>query len=359
MVVYLFIGVAVFSALYAVMYLYVPARLTKDRTYATDKERGEAEDRHRTILSATATAVGAVIAFSYGVYKDIDEGSEKASKESQDRADRLRKDSISQLDSYISRLSHESVVDKTSAIYSMGSIVTVSADLDQTVFPTLLLYVQQHAGQEPPLVQRQDAVHYANITPDVQAAINVLGWRTVSDDNRFRVVDFRHLTLVRPNFHGSTGYQRAWFSGAVLLGADMRYANFEGAFFDGTSFGDWMAFGQSKSGNHHADPNSSCDDEKEHGWSEELTSKDCWWDWMRYDHVANFTGANLRKASFKSAGLSGAIFDDADVAGADFGGADLSRADFRKARNLARAKIDKRCYPQARFPENFLNVKCP
>ncbi|WP_448206286.1 pentapeptide repeat-containing protein [Azospirillum sp. sgz302134] len=357
MVTTLIIGTLIFAAAFFVVYAFAPKRLISDLPDkgASESEikifelRAKEEERHRAILSASLTVIGAAIAFVYGVYKDVDTKAEQKEHELSTRKMENRKETVAQMEKYMTALSGSDPFVKASAIYSIGNLSKIDSDLNNATSQSLTLYIRNHTEQEPEKIKSGEKMEYKKISQDIQAAIDVLGWNDY--DRGFRAIDFSHLYLIQPNFHGTGAYHNSLFSGATILRADMRDANFEYSKFDGANFGDWRAFGAPSENDHHAPDRSTCQDEEDKGWSNEISRKSCWWDWMRYNYSANFTRSHLKGATFIGAGLEGAVFDEADLEKADFSGANISRADFSNSNNLDKAIFKNVCGVEIKWPE--------
>ncbi len=187
------------------------------------------KDSDRKIAGAILIGYGAVVSFGYNALKGQDDAKVAANKEQLDS-----------LEAAFAKLDTASPGQSKILIRVIAKAGDSNSFLHRVAFSGLVGYVQDKT-RNPAAIS--NTTRWANIGEEAQTALEVIGNRRLVLDDQTRAIDFRHLTMVQPDFHDLPGYQNTLFTGSAIYGADFRNAHLEGADFRGASMGDWQAYG--------------------------------------------------------------------------------------------------------------------
>jgi hypothetical protein len=261
----------------------------------------------------------------------------------------------------IDQLGHREVDVRLAGIYTLERIARESPSDHGPIMEILAAFVRQHAPWPPPIqVRRGDGDQAVALATgghlndgghrkprprtDVQAALTVLGRRTLAYDSGFPI-GLAHTSLAGANLSGAH-LERAVLSESNLEGADLFAANLRGADLEGANLQgaslltanlkDTILWGANMEGARLYGAN-----------LEGAVLKG-----------ANLTGAGVTGADLKDAGLSGAILRDAHLQGANLEGAGLEGASLEGAglegANLKGAILKNATYDSGTvWPEGF------
>jgi hypothetical protein len=215
-------------------------------------------------------------------------------------------------------------------IYALERLMTDSPRDEPTIIEVLCALVRTHAV--PPAGEDRTAASLSPSSPDVYAAVTVLGRRPRPDDRNNARLDFAGARVAMPH---------AGLTGADLSGADLRGANLGGADLGGADLrgadlrgADLRAPDLSGANLRDADLSLADLNLADLSLADLSLANLRGADLSRADlSGANVSGANLRLANLRDADLSGANLFGADLTdaglhGLDLRGADLSGANF-------------------------------
>jgi Pentapeptide repeats (8 copies) len=208
---------------------------------------------------------------------------------------------------------------RVGGIYALERIARDSARDQPTVMEVLAAFVRDHSGEQwpPPTVHEAGANPPGRLTrPDVQAALTVMGRRTIRDDSQ--QINLAAAILISANLRGAN------LVAADLSGADLREADLSGADLSHASL--------SSADLNEADLSEAILNEADLSGTDlseaDFTSARLIGAQLGGAHLdgAKLGFAHLQGARLRRADLSNADLREADLSGADFGGADLSDA---------------------------------
>jgi hypothetical protein len=178
----------------------------------------------------------------------------------------------------VNQLGSAKVEVRLGGIYGLERIAEESSSTRLQAFEVLAAFIRQHTRVMTRANRFEEVSELQRRTPDVQAALTVIGRRTVLPTDA--PIDLRNADLRRANL-GGANLERALLSGSELQDSNFTNANLRMANLDDAV----MSF-------------------------------------------ARFDKAQLQKASFQRALMSGAGFQDTQLQGAILFGADLRTASF-------------------------------
>ena len=230
----------------------------------------------------------------------------------------------------IDQLGHPALDVRLGGIYSLERLAQESAEDHGPVIEILAAFVREHApwparagtrpGDAQPSVPRGPGDHRARPATDVQAAITILGRRTIAHDTE-APIGLPHTALAGALLTGAD-LEGALLTGANLEGADLFKANLEAADLEGANL--------RGAGLLLANLNDTI------LWSANVEGARL--------YGANLEGAALKGANLRGAGLTGANLKDAGLHSAVLTGADLTGANLEGAgldgANLEGANLD-------------------
>jgi hypothetical protein len=288
-------------------------------------------------VASLATAAAAVAALYFSGQSLRATGKQYGLSEQGQVADRFTK-SIEQLGS-------DKLDVRLGGIYSLERLTRDSLPDRAVVFEVLGAYVRAHAPDTPECEPSPGTPIIPGLARpvDIQAALTVIGRRTVSRDSRGKI-DLRSTCLYGADLTGAhldganldqANLAHAWLASANLTGAFLMHANLTAAYLSAGSF-------------EHPEPQGLD--------GANLTG-------------ADLGGANLYRAYLAHAWLGSAILGDADLVGADLegahldgahlDGANLTGADLKGAHldgaNLTGANLDDIYYEHSTtWPDGFI-----
>jgi uncharacterized protein YjbI with pentapeptide repeats len=225
----------------------------------------------------------------------------------------------------IEQLGSEKLDVRIGGIYALERIARDSARDHPTVMEVLSAFIREHSREHwPPPAKDQPGTSSPMRTtrPDVQAALTVIGRRTIERDSQ--EVNLRWAILILAHLDGAhldhADLSHAQLNGAYLNGAHLNrahldYALLDGAYLDDASLHDASLHDASLDGAHL---------ERTHLNGAHLDRAHLRVAFLTDTH---FTGAHLPGADLRHARLTGA-----DLTGADLTGADLTDAKLTGAR---------------------------
>ena len=205
-------------------------------------------------------------------------------------------------------------------IYALERIARDSPRDHPTIMEVLAAFIREHSREQWPKPAEDGAEPPEHRTrPDVQAAVTVIGRRTIRYDSQ--PVDLESADLTRANLRGAN-LSGANLSGAIFTRARLHDANLSGATLNGTTFTRAVLARADLTGARAPIRHPTFNDA------------------LLFD--ANLSGANLPAAHFNDAyltraNLSGADLGYAHLHGANIGDAALTRATLTRA-NLTKAQ---------------------
>jgi Pentapeptide repeats (8 copies) len=206
----------------------------------------------------------------------------------------------------IEQLGSDKLDVRIGAAYALERIARDSARDHPTVMEVLAAFIREHSREQWPPAEDGAEPPERTTRPDVQAAVTVIGRRTVRYGSEH--IDLSDVDLTGANLTGANlidaRLTRAYLTGAHLTGADLTRAWLIGADLTGAFLTDARLPG------------------------------------------AYLTGADLPGAYLTGADLTGADLGSANLTGADLGSADLTGANFTRA-DLTRANLTGALRPPA------------
>jgi len=133
------------------------------------------------------------------------------------------------------QIGSESITARTGAIYSLGQLSNDSVEYYWPVMQDLTDLIRGRA----PYKEGEEVQPRASCPVDIQAAMNVIGWRKLAfekgEDQRLelRETDLRKLILKDKEKGDGTTREGAHLEGAQLVDANLEEANLRGAHFEG------------------------------------------------------------------------------------------------------------------------------
>lgn len=251
----------------------------------------------------------------------------------------------------IEQLGSDKLDVRIGAIYALERVARDSARDHPTVMDVLAAFVREHSREPWPVPRSDDKDPDPSTSPDVQAAVTVIGRRN-SENDRGRL-DLNGADLTRANLN------RARFNHAIFVAADLTDADLEGAYMIGADLTGAILTGADLTSADLAGADLAGAD---------LTGTDLTYANLRRADLsdailidADLTQARLDGGSLIHATLTGAILIGADLSGtsltrAELTGADLTDADLTGAdltdANLAGADLTDVKYPEGtRLPQ--------
>ena len=213
----------------------------------------------------------------------------------------------------IEQLGHEQLDVRLGGIYALERIAKDSREDHPQVVEVLTAYVREHAARSPSIGRNQvppaPEKRPDRPTTDVQAALTVLGRRTIGHEQHAPLVlDLSFTELANMNLQGAN------FSGANLSGTNLSYAqldhaNFAGALLPVANLSNASLKGANLSG--ATMPGA------------DLSNA------ALFD--TNLSAASMVRANLESALMSGSNLEDAALAGASLHGASVDQASLHGA----------------------------
>lgn len=215
---------------------------------------------------------------------------------------------------------------RVGAIYALERIARDSPKDHPTIMEVLAAFIREHSGEQWPQAEpgAKQQEHYTR--PDVQAAVTVIGRRTVRYDRQ--KINLTCAILVGADLTAahftdanlrSADLRFATLAGATLVGADLSHADLTKATLEST-----VDVRHSRRGKMRRI------DLSRHVNLTRAYLHETIFEGAKLSSV-NFNEARLERANFKDAHLIGATFIKAQLTGADFTSAWLALADFRSA----------------------------
>ncbi|MDX2215251.1 MAG: pentapeptide repeat-containing protein [Oculatellaceae cyanobacterium bins.114] len=262
----------------------------------------------------------------------------------------------------VEMLGNEDLIEvRLGGIYILSRIAKDSPEDHWTVMEVLTAFIRERSASQR--LKAEDAAdpsqEPASVTTDIQAAINVVGERNVSNDPRGRRLDLTEANLAGANLSNTdfTGAKLTGanlsnidFTGAKLNNADLHVVNLRNTNLTGAGLNNAnLCFANLRNTNlTGAELNNAdlCFADLDKVVIDEKTQLDAKWRlvWRVVNErvtganlgnedlsCANLTGVNLSNANLGYANLSKAILDSANLTEANLSGANLVDTDLRRS----------------------------
>jgi hypothetical protein len=217
----------------------------------------------------------------------------------------------------IEQLGSDKLDVRIGGIYALERIARDSPRDHPTIMEVLTAFVRDHSREQWPPTENGAEQPDRLTRPDVQAAITVIGRRTIRHDSQ-------QISLAAANLTGAN------LASANLTGADLTFADLTGANLSGAHLSDADLSDADLTRAHLSDADLTgayligADLTRANLTRADLT--------RAYFTVADLTRADLTRANLTRANLSGAHLTRANLTRADLSGADLTDADLTDVR---------------------------